>query len=470
MYLQECETSLNMVFKYLVREDHRYLSLDNFSARKTRYLTIGHYRALKQEKLGQSVTEIVEQSYGDNSHASYFGHGANLTTLLFALIATQGLLVPGLKLSKLTGFKTRRGKTTGESAGTTDLNQKYVSVMPINGTTKTFHYSDCRYPDFTTERKYAERSCNEYLGYDFREFPSSRVPIIIIGIANESQMIQVQSLYWGERGVKLLKIIAVIVLQENDLLMVGAILSCFQYQIKYATFNSVRKYYDNHELNPKAGYTCSDQRNFFESFFDVFKEPTAPIGPNRLLKTKCENLLSKYKFFIDKSISDYYDIDIIILNIKQYAIIHNTLCEELGSHKKMLDENEMSYSYDRIKIINERIKENTNINNIFYLSYLLLLKYCVYFSHKKENVREIIVDSMFRNIGNIPVDCILEIHSYATSGFFKITNLKVNIHDLKNEKIEKINKHISTNPNSRTARIVESLSKINWLDSNLCHR
>ena len=102
MKTADCEISLKMVFDYLTKENHQHLTLDVFSRSKTRYFTLGHYRVLKKEKLDKSIQELNDKFNNEESQRlSYYGHGTNLTVLLFSLIATHGLLVPGLKLAKL---------------------------------------------------------------------------------------------------------------------------------------------------------------------------------------------------------------------------------------------------------------------------------------------------------------------------------------------------------------------------------
>ena len=465
MQTADCKISLKMVFDYLTKEGHQHLTLDVFSRSKTRYFTLGHYRVLKKAKLDRSIQELNDKFNTEESQRlSYYGHGTNLTVLLFSLIATHGLLVPGLKLAKLTGFHIVKGKTSGESAGTSEVNQKYVSAMPINGATQTYYYSPCRTPDFKVEHRYAMQSCGANLGFDFKDFPSSRVPIIIIGIGNTSNMIEIYSMFTGECGFKLLKIIAVIVLNESDFSSVVELLCCLEFSILVTSWHRVLEYYKQHELNPKE-YSEAKRQEFFKSFFDIFSKQNVQRSRDEELKREYKNLLSRYQQFIDTSILEYHDIEIVEIYLQEYIIIHNTICEAMGSgyQKSKLNVDKNSCSYQDIVVINEQIKRKTSKENIFYFSYLLLLQYNAYFLDKSERrSRRPFSIAPLSGIGNIPVNCILDIHSYSNSGFFKRTKLKINPSDSQSQIIEKVNLHISSNPHSRTSIIVENLKKIDW--------
>lgn len=366
--------------------------------------------------------------------------------------------------AKLTGFYIAKGKTSGESAGTSETNQKYVSAMPIHGTTQTYYYSPCRTPDFEVERRYAMQSCGTNLGFDFKDFPSSKVPIIIIGIGNISKMVEINSMFTGECGFKLLKIIAVIVLNENDFLSVTELLSCLESSILVTSWRRVLEYYEQHQLNPKE-YSEPKRQEFFKLFFDIFNKPNLQSLRNKGLKRIYENLSLIYQQFIDASILEYHNIEIVEIYLQEYIIIHNTICEAIGSscQKNKLNVDKDSYSYHDIVAINKQIKKRISEENIFYFSYLLLLQYNVYFLDKSERrSRRPFSITPLTGIGNIPVNCIIDIHSYSNRGFFKRTKLKINPSDTQSQIIEKVNLHIASNPHSRTSIIVKNLNQIYW--------
>lgn len=169
--------------------------------------TVGEYRKAKKYPSGIDMrpVEFDPAKYYSTFDNPVCAHGTNLETVVKSILNTNMQLVPAIKQIKLQGDLPQ----TGESAGVTSFNRKFVSTVSLG----------CITSDYFDVKYYADKAAGSSNKSSTIE---SKMPVIVIGDGVER--CPVQSTVANEMGYKRVNIRLLALKNASDIKFVTTLL------------------------------------------------------------------------------------------------------------------------------------------------------------------------------------------------------------------------------------------------------
>lgn len=191
-----------------------------------RYQSVDHYRQTKSYP-----HKAIDKPQSEFDFRHFSAHGTTLASVISAMRYTNGQLVPGVKLRKLTGASS----TSGESLGVVKLGYHFN-----NKSVSAFKISDKMQPIEEAGIQIAIGYSQSFLSG--QENTASNVPVLVLGDGSgKSEKVGIRSdMEWAWQRLNL----RLLVVDEADKADVLAVLRCLkQFDIRICSFSELETFY-----------------------------------------------------------------------------------------------------------------------------------------------------------------------------------------------------------------------------------